>query len=84
MVKETKGIARFFQYTSLGSGAQFVNQRVGFLLCVVCAQTEAPHRELKDTKAAGIIYFGSLRTRWRSIVNCKRQKETKSFSKDTT
>lgn len=69
MVSEKNGIPRFFQYTSRGSGAQFVNHRVGFLLCVVCAQTAAPHLELNDTKAAGVMDLGSFRIFWRSIVN---------------
>jgi hypothetical protein len=32
-VRETYGIAKFFQNTSRGSGAHSVNQRVGFLDC---------------------------------------------------
>lgn len=55
----TYGIARLGQYTSRGSGAQSVNQIVGFLVWCVCAQTAAPHRVLKETKAAGMIDFGS-------------------------
>lgn len=69
MLSETNGIATFSQYTSRGSGAQFVNHNVGFLLCCVCAQTAAPHLELNDTNAAGVMDFGSFRIFWRSIVN---------------
>lgn len=60
IVRETNGIARFRQYTSRGSGAHSVNHRVGFLVCCVCAQTAAAQRVLKDTNAAGKIYFELL------------------------
>ena len=59
---ETYGIARFCQYTSCGSGAHSVNHEVGFLDCWVWAQTAAPHRDLKETNAAGIMDFGSFFT----------------------
>ena len=62
----TYGIAKFGQYTSRGSGAHSVNQIVGFLVCWVCAQTAAPHRVLKETKAAGITHLGSCSTLSRS------------------
>lgn len=55
IVSETYGIAMLSQYTSRGSGAHSVNQMVGFLDCWVCAQTAAPQRDRKETKAAGII-----------------------------
>jgi hypothetical protein len=73
MVKEKNGMARFRQNTSRGSGAQFVNQSVGFLLCCVCAQTAAPQRELNETKATGRTDFGSLTIFWRSDVNYSRK-----------
>lgn len=73
MVKEKNGMARFRQKTSRGSGAQFVNQSVGFLLCCVCAQTAAPQRELNETKATGRTDFGSLIIFWRSNVNYHRK-----------
>ena len=60
IASETNGIARLSQYTSRGSGAHSVNQMVGFLDCWVCAQTAAPHRDLKETKAAGMIELGSF------------------------
>lgn len=55
IVRKTKGIARFSQYTSRGSGAHSVSHIVGFLDCWVCAQTAAAHRVLKETNAAGMI-----------------------------
>ena len=58
IVSETYGIAMLSQYTSRGSGAHSVNHTVGFLDCCVCAQTAAPQRVRKETKAAGIIYLG--------------------------
>lgn len=33
MASETYGIAKFCQYTSRGSGAQFVNHKVGSMVC---------------------------------------------------
>ena len=73
MLKETNGMARFRQKTSRGSGAQFVNQSVGFLLCCVCAQTAAPQRESNETKATGRIDFESLTIFWRSDINYHRK-----------
>jgi len=70
MLKETNGMAKFRQYTSRGSGAQSVSQSVGFLLCWVCAQTDAPQRELNERKATGKIALGSFITLWRSNVIC--------------
>lgn len=60
MVSERYGIARLFQYTSRGSGAQSVSHMVGFLDCWVCAQTAAAHLVLNETNATGIMYFGSF------------------------
>lgn len=73
MVKETNGIAKFRQYMSRGSGAQSVSQSVGFLLCWVCAQTDAPQRDLNERKATGKIDLGSLIIFWRSNVICTIQ-----------
>lgn len=61
---------------SRGSGALLVSHSVGFLLCCVCAQTDAPHRESNDTNATGSISFESLRTFWRSKDICYQQHQT--------
>lgn len=71
IVNETYGIARFFQYTSRGSGAHSVNHRVGFRACCVWAQTAAPQRVLNDTKAAGMIALGLFTTSSFSSAICK-------------
>lgn len=72
MVKETNGMAKFRQYTSRGSGAQSVSQSVGFLLCWVCAQTDAPQRELNERKATGKIELESFIIFCRSDVICTK------------
>lgn len=65
------GIDRLSQQTSRASGAQSVSQQVESLLCCVCAQTAAPHRELNDTKPAFITHL-SLDKMWRrSFLTCQ-------------
>lgn len=51
-----KGIAKFFQSTSLGSGAISVTHIIGLDVCWDWAAKAAPQRDLNVTKATGSSY----------------------------